>query len=409
MRHINYIQILQNTLKARKRWLLIIIRIQHSLICIIYYVKCILRYESYLNLINDNRGNSIPWAKLKMKSKNPLLLAIVALIAFEAGFFIGTSPKNGKDKEANYKNCALANISRDSGSVIPEPMPNIQGVGEGNGIKYAFTQKQLRQVLKATQEDIEMTQELQKREAAGEFILRNERPLMRKSQEWNFSAIASRTLTNNSVEYTELFSKFGVNEKDNQALQIHLGRIHRASLEAESANLQLLEAQYNFDQRVRNLLKDKYYAAYREFEEMKFARNEVNKIQHFFKDSQIAPLNSSSELALARIIKETDTNENELWHGPYSRVPIPVIGRDQAITSAQQELKNITDSTTQILLRLGGMEFTSEQKSGIENYLGDKMHVKNRELANLLSKKVISLGTNQIGIQNQPDSALQAK
>ena len=91
-------------------------------------------------------------------------------------------------------------------------------------------------------DDVAVTHDLDERQSRGEFILQNERPLMRRSQERHFASIAANALAANAVEYNRVFADLGIDTEISRQLQSHLAKIERASVEAESAIRQLLDA-----------------------------------------------------------------------------------------------------------------------------------------------------------------------
>ncbi len=221
------------------------------------------------------------------------------------------------------------------------------------GLAVTFRGRELFEKLKATPDDIEVTRAMQRRRGAGEFILRNEPPLMRRSQEWNFAALASKALTNNAARYDGLFSKLGIEPNVSRDLQIHLSRIHRASLEVESAVIQLLDARLRFDQRMRVLLDAEKYSRYREFEELRPADEEVQRMETFLEHSNCSRLGRSCELALARLVTTVNAAEDGSWHGPYSPLPNPSVGREQAIAREEEELARLTQGSKKLIERIG--------------------------------------------------------
>lgn len=61
-----------------------------------------------------------------------------------------------------------------------------------------------------TEDDMRITREMAERRDRGEFILKNEPPLFRKLQEYDFGAIVSETGKLNAPGYGKLFHELGV-------------------------------------------------------------------------------------------------------------------------------------------------------------------------------------------------------
>jgi hypothetical protein len=313
-----------------------------------------------------------------MKFGALLLQCVMLLLASEAGYLIGehsvfANLSRAPRKESGWRNSDLSGTQSLGFHVATND-------SAGAGLSFTFTGKELFEKLKASPGDIEMTRDLQRRRSAGEFILRNELPLMRRSQEWNFAAIAAKALTNNAARYNELISQLGINPDLSRDLQIHLSRIHRASLEAQSAIIQLLDARLRYDQRMRVVLGAEKYSRYREIEKLRPAEEDVQNIQTFLVHSNQSRFEGSRELALARLIAEADAVEDSSGHGPYSPLPSPAVGREQVIAMKEHELARLTAGSRMLINRIGEMGLDSEQRACISAYYDRKLASKHSEI-----------------------------
>jgi hypothetical protein len=315
-----------------------------------------------------------------MKFSALLLRCLAPLLAFGIGYSMGQGSVASDISRTRPADAGRRGVDLSSKHLVGMARTNDP---TGASVAATFTGKELFEKLKATPGDIETTRALQRRQRAGEFILRNEPPLMRRSQEWNFATLASKALTNNAARYNSLFSELGISPEVSRDLQVHLSRIYRASLEAQSSTIQLLDARSRYDQRMRTLLGGEKYSRYREIEKLRPAEEEVQNIQAFVVRSNCSRLDRSRELALARLIVEANLVDDGSRHGPYSPLPKPTVGLDQAITSEEDEFARLTQGTKKLVDRIGDAGLDAEQRACITAYYGQKLASKRMEIASL--------------------------
>jgi hypothetical protein len=295
----------------------------------------------------------------------------MAVIGLGVGDFVGSHRQNVGARFGPERNDYRMEVVDDKRTLAKRsntPRNNSSATGPRAGESY--------KLVTLSPDDVALTKDLDQRRARGEFILKNERPLMRRSQERHFALIAARAFTNNAAEYARVFGEFGISSDISTELQLHLSKIERASVEAENSITQVLDARLRYDQRIRSLLSQDGYARYREYEELKPAFHEVGNIQLFLRKCNGIPLRADSELSLARLLTQAKLIENSWWHGPYSPLPQPRLGWEQVIARAEMQFEQVTECANIVAKRISELGLTPEQEGCVAGYYREKLRQK---------------------------------
>jgi hypothetical protein len=224
-----------------------------------------------------------------------------------------------------------------------------------------------------TADDVALTLELQRRQDQGEFILLDETPFLRKVRAYRHKVLAAEAAAKNAEAYNRELAGLGIKPEDSQQLQSHLAKIHHASLEAEEAIAQVLDARTKYDQRVRALLNDEDYSRYRQYEASKPAQMELERIQNYFREEKNTTIAPAYAQALATMIQEASAAENGSWHGPYDSLPQVKMGRDQVVEWEQQRVQQAKDSASEVIERMSSADLPDEYRRFLEDYYAKKV------------------------------------
>ena len=283
-----------------------------------------------------------------------VFLWLVAVVLFCGGYCF---------KADNITHVSQVNLQRKS-------VDHGWGFAGSNYFGFRLTRRQLSERLHATTEDIQETAELQSRKAKGEFILRNESPLMRRSQALAFAAISLTRLTNNAQDYNSEFTKLGIDVECSRSLQRHIARIAQASLEVESALIQLLEARLTYDKRIRGLLTPDEYLAYKDYEESKPSVSAIAKIRRLIAAAGLPSLSQECESAVMHLVKTSGLVEDFDCYGPYSPIPNPQIGLSSVIEFRKNQLERMQTRLEREIYRvLGNLGLAVDQQACVAQFL----------------------------------------
>ena len=90
--------------------------------------------------------------------------------------------------------------------------------------------------------------------------------MMKRLLEYSFREIVSKAANERGSEYARVFQQAGLATEVSDRLQRHLAKIHLASLEAEVAIQQVLDARLKYDQQLNTVLDEEQYGRYRRYE-----------------------------------------------------------------------------------------------------------------------------------------------
>lgn len=158
-----------------------------------------------------------------------------------------------------------------------------------------------------------------------------------------------------------------------EQLQGHMAKIHQASLEAEEAIAQVLDARSQYDQRVRVLLSEGDYTRYRQYEASKPAQRELENIQKYLSTEKRVAIEAGYAQTLARAIQEANAADNEQWHGPYDSLPQVRVGRDQVLDWAQRRVLQASESGNRVLEQMAAAGCPEEQLKYLGEYFATRL------------------------------------
>jgi hypothetical protein len=219
------------------------------------------------------------------ESRQPILALItIAVIAFAAGYLLSPNASEMSKREvALSKDIPVTPSGKRTGA------PNmwigsatLRGSGDASSHAPASEHPESREFfarINVTKEDLERVAEMEKRRTQGEYILQNERPTTKKFLEHDFGEIVSQAAAQRATEYNQLFAQAEVAPEAAEQLKVHVAKIHRASLEAEVAIQQVLQARRDYNERLHSTMSEQNYKSYRQEEEAKPAIREYQELQ----------------------------------------------------------------------------------------------------------------------------------
>jgi hypothetical protein len=164
----------------------------------------------------------------------------------------------------------------------------------------------------------------------------------------------------------------GVSSDVSEQLKTHVAKIHRASLEAEVAMQQILQARRDYDQRLRSTLSEENYQQYRHHEEAKPALREYQEFQRFVTEQKNA-IDPQHEPALVGLLQTTQAYTSRSWHGPFDGLPEPILGAENVIPVEEQKIAEIAERARQLLGLSSQAGIPDEYRKVLENYYVEKM------------------------------------
>jgi hypothetical protein len=329
------------------------------------------------------------------ESRQPVLALIcVAVIAFAVGYFVSRNSVEAKKRDSESVQGASATWrgKHSTAPKIGKRSASLSGTGGLNPPDITSEHPESRQFFEkigVTREDLRRVEEMEKRRAQGEYILQNERPTTRKFLDHDFAQIVAQAAAEKAPEYDQLFAQMGVSPEVTEQLRTHVAKIHRASLEAEVAMQQILQARRDYDQRLRSTLSEENYQQYRHHEEAKPALREYQEFQRFVTEQKIA-LDPQHEPALVGLLQTTQAYTSRSWHGPFDGLPEPIFGAENVIPAEERKIAEITERAGRVLEFSAQAGVPDQYGTLLERYYAGKVQQRKALLEELKTQFAIN-------------------
>lgn len=224
-----------------------------------------------------------------------------------------------------------------------------------------------------TKEDIDETLRIQKEQENGVFTLKDETPFNRKMRQFRYKALAHQAASDKAIENSQTFAALQIPPETSDELQNHLEKIHRASLEAEEAIAQLLDARQRYDERMRSLLPDAEYNRYRSIESRKPAEQEWRLFVDYALNQKGFAIPPEYERPLTDAIAAAGAAETGDWHGPYDDLPDVRMGHDEILAYVQERLNQTENARKRVTDQVSDSDMPNEIKSLLAEYYSAKL------------------------------------
>jgi hypothetical protein len=152
-----------------------------------------------------------------------------------------------------------------------------------------------------------------------------------------------------------------------EQLLAHVSKINAASMEAEASLSQLLKARWDYDERVRSLLSQTDYESYKQFEASGPARAEFENI-HRFAEQQGNVIPEHEREDLLSIIQQSEAYPKLSYLGPYGRLPIVAVGKDNVLRNAEELLADVVNGANRALQLADEGGLSEESMNLLFNY-----------------------------------------
>jgi hypothetical protein len=158
------------------------------------------------------------------------------------------------------------------------------------------------------------------------------------------------TAAKREAEYAPFLVDLGLDASQIQQVLSNLTSLHRQAIPAGETMLELLMARYKYDQQMRSILGPDGYEKYREFEEAKPFRREIEDLKSSALSDRVL-IDGVSERKLLGLIQEHGLQTKESWDGPYDPEPSPQVGFEAHIADNQSKIATITNGLALVRTR----------------------------------------------------------
>lgn len=229
-------------------------------------------------------------------------------------------------------------------------------------------------------EDIEASKAIQSLQSQGKYMLRFEDPIAKKFNEFQRNRMTAAASEKIRQQYGPLVSSFAISPERHENILEHLSKIFSASLEAESAIAQLTLARNDYDKTLRETLSAEEYNQFREFEESKPAKRELELITEFLSARQMQ-LPASDIGVLTRFIRDERATTERFFHGPYNGLPEMAFGEENVSVALSRDADRIEKAAAAMLARAIEAGLSAETVAMLQTYYSSQAHDRRTGLA----------------------------
>jgi hypothetical protein len=165
-----------------------------------------------------------------------------------------------------------------------------------------------------------------------------------------------QTAAESEPEFTRIFTELGLSPETSARFRAQLTDLHRKAIEAGEPMRELLEARFAYDQQIRAALGDEKYRRYRDYEESKPARRELELFRDFAVKTNNLAIDPALSEKIVQLFKDTKATTTETWHGPYDPRPRPEVGLPMIAAMLWRQLadyRQASSNLTQALPKSG--------------------------------------------------------
>jgi hypothetical protein len=237
-----------------------------------------------------------------------------------------------------------------------------------------------------TEQDIELSLKMNERSSNGEYILSFERPTDRKFMQASVDDLVARMSSNNAPAINQLFSNLGLPKDTGERFRFHQTKIQQASLQAEMAIQQLLEARKDYDERIRATLSEEQYARYLDFETSRSAEREYKELENYTARMGVS-MDSRYKDQVQGLIRQSQAYTDRSWHGPYDGLPEPAIGTEMVANQLQQQIAEISKASSSLKAKALDGGLPGDFVETLEAYYSNRIEGKKRVLDRVLNSE----------------------
>ena len=187
------------------------------------------------------------------------------------------------------------------------------------------------------------------------------RDLEEEGNQIAISAMSSRE----ALIYIPVYKHLGISENQSAELMKQRERIHEASQEVNSSLIKLATNRREYDESVRKILSTDKYSEYKQYEETKPVRMEVERIKEYLATNGTS-LGQNEQVTL-EAVDQTKAILFEQTHGPYDKNPEIKVGVEENIAHWKSEIARLTGASSQLVDALSP-KIPAESLAPIKSY-----------------------------------------
>jgi hypothetical protein len=220
------------------------------------------------------------------------------------------------------------------------------------------------------------------------------RELLQQKLDWMLSE--SREVR--EAQYAKEFDELGLPEFVSEKLMNHVWKVFRASLELEAMQKQYLQAQADFERRVRANLTSEQYARYRRFEESKLFDAEYAHYLRYLKQMKI-PEEGIAEELVKDVMWRSKAYSFHFLHGPYDGMPEVGLGSATAAFKVRKDIERLRALAPEVARLASDSGLDSANQQILSNYYDWRIGEMENIVTKILNRPVKTMPTTSRSIE----------
>ena len=184
-----------------------------------------------------------------------------------------------------------------------------------------------------------------------------------------------------AASYTRIFTELGLTPEQEDQFKAKLADLHRKAIAAGEPMQELGQARVDYDEQIRAALGPEKYLRYREFEESKPARRELELIREFAAKSNHVAIGATDAAGIVELVKRTKATTTEEWHGPYDPMPHPEVGLERLVVVLGQKVARLRQVSSNLVEALPKSGVPVTYHETLKAYYAWKILEKEQQLA----------------------------
>lgn len=259
-------------------------------------------------------------------------------------------------------------------------------------------------VASAKDDGKETWRQAQRERAKGNYILDSDIPWVQERLAARDRGLIEQLMAERGPAYDMFLSELGMSAREREQALHHISLIYQAKLDARKSMTTLMQAQMDYEIRMRRVLGDRF-KEYSEYESMDRAREESLRIARFAESSGLA-LSPDRAQALNSLIQQTSSYTLDTLGGPggpKDEVQPPRYG--QAVVPMLEEYQaSLSLGSTSLLESARQMGFTATELKVLESYFQQEVLATDQRII-----RATSSVEGQIGVLERRLVDLRAK
>ncbi len=235
-------------------------------------------------------------------------------------------------------------------------------------------------------------EEIESRASKGWPVLGYEDPDIRRHSDKFCRDTASAAAEANKAGYDAFYQNLGLSAEDSERLQQHTKNIHRAMMEYEFSQQELLGAKLNFEKDLKTTLTAEQFTHYLDFEKGRRADLELARMEHSLSKTSGEALDAESRHKVQKLLKEHEAYTEEFSRSAFDPIPRVAVGREQVAVRLAEVNEQLNQKAARLLEASASTAIRPSIQKFLQEYYADKSKQLLREIESIKTRPELPKG-----------------